>query len=46
MGKSIYPELFEDVDPVENLRAYYAEYLPSLPLEGIFFANLRSTDIN
>jgi ABC-type Fe3+-hydroxamate transport system substrate-binding protein len=46
IGKSMYPELFEDVDPMENLKAYYAEYLPSLPLEGIFFYNLRSIDIN
>ncbi|MDR0719612.1 MAG: ABC transporter substrate-binding protein [Treponema sp.] len=46
MGKSMYPELFEDVDPLENLKAYYAEYLPSLPLEGIFFYNLSSTDID
>jgi ABC-type Fe3+-hydroxamate transport system substrate-binding protein len=46
LGKAMYPELFKDVDPMENLRVYYAEYLPSLQLDGIFFYGLRSTDIN
>jgi hypothetical protein len=42
----MYPELFKDIDPMENLRMYYAEYLPSLRLDGIFFYGLRSSDIN
>lgn len=37
MAKNLYPELFEDVDPLQNLKDYYAEYLPEIPFDGIFF---------
>ena len=37
MAKCMYPELFDDTDPLQNMKDYYAEYLPMLPFEGTFF---------
>lgn len=35
IAKSLYPELFEDIDPKENLENFYKKYLPITP-EGTF----------
>lgn len=35
IAKALYPELFVDVEPVENLKNFYKEYLPIKP-EGTF----------
>ncbi len=35
LGKAMYPEEFEDVDPTETHRAYYERYLP-IAAEGAF----------
>ncbi|WP_337742893.1 ABC transporter substrate-binding protein [Fusobacterium gonidiaformans] len=31
IAKSLYPDLFEDIDPVKNLEMFYTEYLPIKP---------------
>ena len=35
IAKQLYPAAFADVDPAENIRAYYAEWLP-IPADGVF----------
>lgn len=40
LAKALYPDLFADVDPQANYRAYYRRYLPIVP-EGTFMVNLR-----
>ncbi len=40
MAKAMYPEAFEDVDPVANHKAYYARYLP-IEAEGTFMLKLE-----
>lgn len=41
MAKSMYPELFEDIDPEQEFFDFAAKYLPMLPVEdGIFFYHL------
>lgn len=39
IAKQLYPEAFSDVDPVANLEAYYAKYLP-IKAEGVFMHKL------
>ena len=41
LAKCMYPELFEDIDPLQNMKDFYAEYLPSLPFEGTFFYHYK-----
>lgn len=41
IAKSLYPDLFEDVDPVKNLEAFYTEYLPIQPA-GTFMTQYRA----
>ncbi|SDZ11589.1 ABC transporter substrate-binding protein [Tindallia californiensis] len=41
IAKSIYPELFEDIDPLENLEDFYKQYLPVTP-EGTFMVKYES----
>lgn len=40
IGKSIYPELFEDVDPIKNLEDFYNEFLPIHPT-GTFMTKFK-----
>lgn len=40
IGKSIYPELFEDIDPVKNLEIFYENYLPIKPV-GTFMTKYK-----
>lgn len=35
IAKQLYPDLFEDIDPEQNLRDYYAKWLP-IAADGIF----------
>jgi len=35
IAKQLYPAAFADIDPAENIRAYYAEWLP-IPADGVF----------
>lgn len=35
IAKSLYPDLFKDINPEENLKKFYKEYLPIIP-EGTF----------
>ena len=35
IAKQLYPEAFKDVDPAENFRRYYAEWLP-IQADGVF----------
>lgn len=39
IGKMLYPEAFEDVDPVANHKEYYKKYLP-LEAEGTFMTRM------
>jgi len=39
IAKQLYPQAFGDVDPVANLKAYYAKYLP-IEAEGVFMQKL------
>ena len=41
MAKCLYPELFEDVDPIADYKEYGEKYLPSIPQDGIFFYNYQ-----
>ncbi|MDR2456663.1 MAG: ABC transporter substrate-binding protein [Deltaproteobacteria bacterium] len=36
IAKAMYPDLFADLTPEENLKAYYKEFLPELKYTGIF----------
>ncbi|GAB7262003.1 ABC transporter substrate-binding protein [Dickeya ananatis] len=39
IAKSLYPELFKDIDPVKNYLDYYRKYLPVVP-QGTFAISL------
>lgn len=41
IAKSLYPDLFQDVDPVKNLEAFYTEYLPIQPT-GTFMTQYKA----
>ncbi|MDB6452913.1 ABC transporter substrate-binding protein [Falsirhodobacter sp. 20TX0035] len=40
VAKALYPDAFADVDPVEELRAFYAQWLPVSP-DGLFVTRLQ-----
>jgi len=41
IAKALYPELFEDIDPIANLRDYYAKYLPQVEITGNFMTKIK-----
>ena len=41
IAKSLYPDLFQDIDPVKNLKAFYTEYLPIQPT-GTFMTQYKT----
>jgi ABC-type Fe3+-hydroxamate transport system substrate-binding protein len=41
LAKVLYPELFEDIDPLANMEAFYARYLPELKYTGTFMIKLK-----
>ncbi|SHM77074.1 ABC transporter substrate-binding protein [Gracilibacillus kekensis] len=45
LAKAMYPEEMTGIDPLENLKQYYGEFLPTLPLEGAFFYQLHADEI-
>jgi hypothetical protein len=40
IAKSLYPDLFQDIDPVKNLEEFYGEYLPVKP-NGTFMTQYQ-----
>lgn len=40
IAKSLYPDLFQDIDPVKNLETFYIEYLPIQPT-GTFMTQYK-----
>ena len=36
MAKVLYPELFQDMDPIQTMTKYYEKYLPELKYKGTF----------
>lgn len=45
LAKAMHPDEMTDVNPLENLKQYYSEFLPTLPFEGTFFYHLTAEDI-
>lgn len=43
IAKSLYPELFTDIEPVKNLEKFYKDYLPITP-NGIFMTRYNDTE--
>ena len=39
LAKQIYPELFEDINPEENLRDFFDKYMP-VELDGVWTISL------
>lgn len=44
IAKSLYPEAFEDVDPKENQRKFYLEYLSRVKFNGNFMTKWNGRD--
>ncbi|MGI6776890.1 MAG: ABC transporter substrate-binding protein [Acetivibrionales bacterium] len=42
LAKALYPEAFEDIDPVKTINEYYEKYLPELKYTGTFMIKLQS----
>ena len=40
LARILYPETFANVDPMAEMRAFYASYLPELPFRGAFMIKL------
>ena len=40
LARILYPETFADLDPMAEMRAFYARYLPELPFRGTFMIKL------
>ena len=36
LAKILYPNTFQEVDPMGDMRAFYAKYLPELKFDGTF----------
>ncbi|RKD26655.1 ABC-type Fe3+-hydroxamate transport system, substrate-binding protein [Caminicella sporogenes DSM 14501] len=42
IGKALYPEAFEDVDPIKNHNAFYEKYIPGIDANGNFMTKWRA----
>ena len=42
LAQILYPETFAELDPVAEMRAFYATYLPELPFRGTFMIKLAA----
>ena len=42
LAKILYPGAFADLDPMAEMRAFYATYLPELPFRGTFMIKLSA----
>jgi ABC-type Fe3+-hydroxamate transport system substrate-binding protein len=43
LAKVLYPELFEDIDPLANMQSFYAKYLPELKYTGTFMIKIKQS---
>ncbi|RKW15101.1 MAG: iron ABC transporter substrate-binding protein, partial [Cardiobacterium sp.] len=41
IAKQLYPEAFQDVDPVKNLQDYYKKWLP-IEADGVFMTQYQT----
>lgn len=41
LAKALYPDLFEDIEPIENLKAFYKKYLPEVEIMGNFMTKME-----
>lgn len=41
LAKILYPDTFRDLDPMAEMRAFYARYLPELKFDGTFMIRLE-----
>lgn len=41
IGKILYPELFEDVDPAQNNKEFLEKYLPSIPSDSVYMTRIK-----
>ena len=41
IAKQLYPETFQDVDPVKNLQDYYKKWLP-IEADGVFMTQYQT----
>lgn len=43
VGKSLYPDLFENVDPLQDCKEFSEKYIPALPTDGMFLYDYQYT---